>query len=80
MMKVLKISEKPDVEKLEKISEKLGRKYNMRMRYENGNIIIYVNGGYSIISCRSKYEAYLKHVLYMREYIRLCEKKEDLNT
>lgn len=75
VMRVLKLTEKPSLSKLEKISDKLGRKYNMRMKFSHNIIIIYVEGGYSLINCESRYEAYLKHILYIREYNRLYARK-----
>ena len=75
VIRVLKLKEKPDLEKLEQISLKLGNKYNMRMKFNHNILTIYVDGGYSLINCESRYEAHLKHILYIREYIKLCEKK-----
>ena len=75
VMRVLKLTEKPSLSKLEKISDKLGNKYNMRMKFIHNIMIIYVEGGYSLINYESKYEAYLKHILYIREYNKLYARK-----
>lgn len=77
VMKILKTEDKPSIEKLQKASLKIGDKYRMPARIfdVDGNIslVISVEGGYSIISCKGKYEAYCKHILYVKEYKKLYE-------
>ena len=70
VMKLLKLTEKPDLNTLEEASHRLGNKYGLQARYEHGTLIISVAGGYSLINCPSRYEAYCKHILYIKEYNR----------
>ena len=70
VMKALKLEAKPSLEKLEKLSNKLGDKYLMHANIYDNNLVIHVKTGYSIMTVNSTYEAYCKHILYIKEYLR----------
>lgn len=82
VMRVLKIDEKPDINKLKEICRKIDSKYGIRIKYyevRDNNIqvnIEFERGTHSIYYANSRYEVFCKFILISKELLKQRKKIE----